>query len=369
MLKEIKLGTKIIEGRQIKHITQEELAAHIGVSKAAVSKWENDLSYPDIVLLPKIAAFFNISVDELIGYEPQMSKEEIKHLYRRLAERLAAEPFEVVKEECDTVIRRYFSCYPLLNQMALLYANHFMLAKEPQKVLERAVELSHKVRMESKDVGEISEGAMIEGGCYVLLRQPEKVLELLGGDVIRPMTQETELLAQTYEIMGNIPKAKEAYQIGMYQHMLLLLGDMFCYLMLNADDLTKAQEIIKRMFDVADSFHVDTLHYNVMFSVYLTAMQVYCRHGLFEDALNLLEKYVVLVERIKRFTLHGDDFFTDIDGWFEEFQLGNLAPRSNQLIQEMLIQGVTENPAFAVLENEKRYQALIARLKKIAGGK
>ena len=81
-MREIHLSRKIVEERHKKGIGQEELASYIGVSKAAVSKWENDQSYPDITLLPRLAAFFDISVDELIGYEPQMTREDIKELYR-----------------------------------------------------------------------------------------------------------------------------------------------------------------------------------------------------------------------------------------------------------------------------------------------
>lgn len=52
--------------RKEKGITQDELANYIGVSKASVSKWETGQSYPDIAFLPQLAAYFNISVDELI---------------------------------------------------------------------------------------------------------------------------------------------------------------------------------------------------------------------------------------------------------------------------------------------------------------
>lgn len=48
-------------------MTQEQLAQELGVSAQAVSKWENGQSYPDITLLPKLAALFRCSVDELLG--------------------------------------------------------------------------------------------------------------------------------------------------------------------------------------------------------------------------------------------------------------------------------------------------------------
>lgn len=68
---EINVGINIAIKRKEKGITQEELANFIGVSKAAVSKWESNQSYPDITLLPIIATYFDVSVDELLGYHPQ----------------------------------------------------------------------------------------------------------------------------------------------------------------------------------------------------------------------------------------------------------------------------------------------------------
>lgn len=62
MMKEINLGRVLIENRRKRGITQEELAEYIGVSKAAVSKWEIGMTYPDISLLPRLASYFNISI-------------------------------------------------------------------------------------------------------------------------------------------------------------------------------------------------------------------------------------------------------------------------------------------------------------------
>lgn len=70
------LGNNISEKRKAKGMTQEELAANLGVSPQAVSKWENNLSCPDISLLPDISKLFGISVDELLGVAPATEKEE-----------------------------------------------------------------------------------------------------------------------------------------------------------------------------------------------------------------------------------------------------------------------------------------------------
>ena len=58
--------------------TGVEALAFIGVTKASVSKWETKQSMPDITLLPQLAAFFDVTVDELLGYEPNPAEEQIR---------------------------------------------------------------------------------------------------------------------------------------------------------------------------------------------------------------------------------------------------------------------------------------------------
>lgn len=53
--------------RKGKGLTQEEVAERFGVSAQAVSKWENEVSMPDISLLPDIADYFDVTLDELLG--------------------------------------------------------------------------------------------------------------------------------------------------------------------------------------------------------------------------------------------------------------------------------------------------------------
>ena len=61
------LGSRIAELRRKKNMTQEDLANALGVTPQAVSKWENDLSCPDITLLPQLARLFDVTTDELLG--------------------------------------------------------------------------------------------------------------------------------------------------------------------------------------------------------------------------------------------------------------------------------------------------------------
>jgi transcriptional regulator with XRE-family HTH domain len=60
------LGSRISESRRKKGMTQEELAERMGVSAQAVSKWENDISCPDISLLPSLAKCLELTLDQLL---------------------------------------------------------------------------------------------------------------------------------------------------------------------------------------------------------------------------------------------------------------------------------------------------------------
>lgn len=61
------IGENIKRKRLEKGLTQEEVARHIGISTQSVSKWERCEGYPDIEILPILANYFKISIDELLG--------------------------------------------------------------------------------------------------------------------------------------------------------------------------------------------------------------------------------------------------------------------------------------------------------------
>lgn len=85
------LGMRIAEYRRQAGMTQEQLAEHMQVSPQAVSKWENDLSCPDIAALPGLAGLFGCSIDALLQGErapeaqmlpPQQQKDICQMLLR-----------------------------------------------------------------------------------------------------------------------------------------------------------------------------------------------------------------------------------------------------------------------------------------------
>lgn len=74
------IGENIKRIRCERNLTQEEVATHLGISFQSISKWERGDGYPDITMLPALANYFGISIDDLIG----MSKLEKTNKYNEI---------------------------------------------------------------------------------------------------------------------------------------------------------------------------------------------------------------------------------------------------------------------------------------------
>jgi len=134
------IGENIKKLRTEKNITQEQLATHLSISYQSVSKWENNISTPDIFLLPTIAEYFETTIDEL--FKPNMTA------YRNKADRLLAiyertkkkEDFERANTEFERLISsgeangNDLRSYGILNEY---YA--FVLINKSLDLFEKAI--------------------------------------------------------------------------------------------------------------------------------------------------------------------------------------------------------------------------------------
>ena len=89
---QLNLGTKIRELRRRDGRTQDHLADALGITAQAVSRWESGGSYPDMEMIPAIANYFHISIDELFGYHDER-EEKIKIILDKATKILTKQGF------------------------------------------------------------------------------------------------------------------------------------------------------------------------------------------------------------------------------------------------------------------------------------
>jgi DNA-binding protein len=133
------IGNKIRELRKQRGITQEQLAESIGISFQAVSKWENNIALPDITLVPVLASYFGVSMDELFDF----NLKKIEHAVRIITEK-AYQYRESNPAESRRILEEGLKKYPendiLLNN--LLYVLDYSV--KPDETIAIASKLIEK---------------------------------------------------------------------------------------------------------------------------------------------------------------------------------------------------------------------------------
>ena len=133
--------------RREKNLTQEALADFIGISFQAVSKWECGDAYPDITLLPTLANFFEVTLDELVGMneiKDAKKLDEIKEQYRKF---ITNKTLKEVREVLRGGLKIFPNDYWLLSELAfnLSFQDKDETDEEYKKNNEEAVKISERI--------------------------------------------------------------------------------------------------------------------------------------------------------------------------------------------------------------------------------
>lgn len=161
------IAENIAAGRRELGITQAALAERVGVTKAAVSKWELGQSLPDVAMLPRLASQLGVTVDELIGYGQELANEEVSAIASE-ASALSATDIDAAVARCERELRDHGSSWNLLTAVAGLYAGWSTARSAAGEegaaaVLRgRADELCRRVVERSRDPGEMSRARQLQ---------------------------------------------------------------------------------------------------------------------------------------------------------------------------------------------------------------
>lgn len=367
----LNISENLVKFRHEKKVTQDEVASFLGVTKASVSKWENEQSMPDILLLPQIAVYFGVTVDELLGYEPQLSKEQIQRIYQELAKDFASQSFEDTMEKCKSLVHRYYSCFPFLQQICVLWLNHFMLANSQsaqREVLEEISDLSEHILKNCKIIEICNHALSFKAMVELQLGNPHNVIEILE-DIVRSQNlsmSNNSVLIQAYQMVGDTDKALSSVQISIYIHLLELLGTSVGYLSINSDNLNGCEETIRRTGCVISAYNLDKLQPNLAAQFYYQSAAVYAIYKQTDKALEMLHKFERTVTYLltgDNINLHGDSYFTALDSWFAQLDLGAAPPRDKKLIMDNAVESL-DHPVFEAMKGTEAFQKIKQNLSK-----
>lgn len=135
------LGSVIKRLRNEQGVTQDALAEYLGISYQAVSKWETGTTLPDITLLPKLAVFFGVRIDELFSVDHEDELERIDAMLQR--ETMTDQNYAYAKRILDGILRESPKNVEVMKRYAKVY-----LAKTNTdlitagRMLEKAMELA-----------------------------------------------------------------------------------------------------------------------------------------------------------------------------------------------------------------------------------
>lgn len=360
----LNLADNLIRLRREKEVTQEEVASFIGVTKASVSKWETKQSLPDILLLPQLASYYGVTVDALLGYEPQLGKEQIQKIYHDLASDFAEKPFEEVMDASRKLVKKYYSCYSFLLQISILWLNHYIFAEDPKsqmEILDETVELCTHIIDDCKDISICNDAIILKAIIDLQRGRPQEVLDSVE-DMLSPYrlsSQSSGILIQAYQMVGDIEKAVSYTQISMYLQLLSMVEGATQYITFHAQDKETCEETIRRMDGMMELFQLERLHQNIT-AIYHYQVAVYkFQQEDRDEALARLNKFADIICDLLDHgaILHGDRYFNRLEEWFEGLDLGKQMVRDRKLVLDNACQAL-ENPIFSPLEKDRRLERL-----------
>lgn len=176
----IQIAQNIRKMRKQRDMMQEQLAEALGVSIAAVSKWERGVAMPDLSYIVEMADLFGVSMDVLVGYQVQSGA--CKDLEERIHNLQREKNFEDAALEAEKALTRYPNDFSLVYRCGEMYQLKGIETND-HYALERAIELlNHAVLLLPQNADpEISEFTIQSeiAVCYISLGKTDQGVELL----------------------------------------------------------------------------------------------------------------------------------------------------------------------------------------------
>ncbi len=161
----VNIGNNLRQLRLKKGLTQEQLAEVFGLSAQAISRWENNTSYPDITLLPGLAIFYDTSVDAIVGMDELRKEETLCRIHTQINELVMAGQ----TDEAIDLIRNSLKTYPGDNGLTMSLGETLAHMPDDPAATQEAISIAQRI-LESSEVSMKAKGTTSANLLFLYLR-------------------------------------------------------------------------------------------------------------------------------------------------------------------------------------------------------
>ena len=354
------MGKRIQRLRREKQLTQEQVAAALGITSAAVSKWETGAALPDVALLCPLARLLGTTVDGLLDFRPALEPEEINVLLEERRKLFEERRLEEAAASCEALLREYPDDLSLKCAAAGLYIMYMPAAADADwagRQMQRAVSLLEESRRSGDPSLAASSRSMLVN-LYMMREELDKALALLDEEPeAQPNTRTTR--ANILLRMGELDEAETLYQTELWfagRNVTLNLVGLY-NAALRREDWDRAMACVDAALMAEQAMHTEELG-GLTGSLHMLRAELLLRQGRQDDAMEELTAYVDRSLAQWARLNSGEEIHSAFYGKLNMRSSGMSAAYLAKYIRAALEQ----SEELAPLRDREDFQALLARL-------
>lgn len=356
----VAIGSMIASLRKAKGVTQGQLAAAVGVSPPAVSKWEAEQSFPDITLLAPLARYFQVSVDTLLAYRPILTLAQVEDLGRECSAAFAEQGWVQGVALCSAMEREHPTDSHLKLQLAVALQQSMVFCPGPPErelALQKQEELLSAATTSDDPRVQLASKYLL-GSVYVAMQDLEKA-ESLFDSLPTVEFDPRQILPSVYMRAGRLGEAERMAQTNLLAA--INAASLALTSLVSVATKNGLPERAKR-FSTAQQAMLDIFGIGQAFGLFANQSKLMAA-SIDDNDDQLLAALENLIEGIsaqaeQAMPLCGIDFFDKTEVATNRFSSNHL-----QAIQQAMAKDLEQNPHYAALVGHPRFEALLRRLK------
>ena len=360
----LEIGKNIYKLRKGKKLTQEELSRVVGVSVAAVSKWEGGISYPDITLLPVIAEFFDVSIDDLMNYEHNISDEEVEKISFECIDLFEADE-EKAMSFCTKYLRKYTKAYNLKFTFASLIIMQASKTKDKDDArvkYMKALNIFNDIINNCNDDEMVGLTIMMAGNIYTQIDDYDEALKFF--EKIKTTSMDVNAcIGNMYIKKGENEKGRKLLQKSLLTHILNAEGVITSLAgAYKENDIDKAKKYlelkknIQKAREVKENYSDDIIELELLMEYGTFNEQVECFKKFLLSFENFLEETPMLIGGIEL-----PWYVNEIAYKKKDSKMGRIQIKKMQM---MCLESVLNDVKYEEILTRKDIMEIVDRIKK-----